>query len=187
MTIYSVLRAEDVGLDTLAELLLIKLGANISTPATSFGFFTARHVAEAVRGLTLTTECDLQEPVPPLAKAILYKQCRRLADGLGGEIAFSFELTGLYDELLAGAQLVLQPLAPHPAKTPSPRRGAKTKRKFNGIFQQGGDRAEDEFDLMSDLDRAEALWRYEIKVLGGEIPRASQPAPAQMSAVRAQA
>ena len=38
---------------------------------------------------------------------------------------------------------------------------------------------------MSELDHAKRLRAFEVDVLGGDIPRAEQPTPAQMSAVKA--
>ena len=89
------------GLTWLPERFLRALGAGPDEPIQSLADCTAKGIAEIIRNLTGgATGEDLNTPAPLLAKSRLFKTSRSLAEGLGGEIAYSFTLTGLHDEPL---------------------------------------------------------------------------------------
>lgn len=167
----------------MVESLIVKLGAIRTSHASDFAFFVARQVAEVVRGLAIATEGEQRDLASPLHKSILFNRCQKLAEMPAGDVAFSFTVTDLYDGPLNSARSSLQLLAPLQPRPRSPER-TKTRRKFNGIFQQGGEGGDDEFDVMNEFDHAKRLRAFEVNVFGGEIPRAEQPTPAQMSAVK---
>ena len=57
-------------------------------------------------------------------------------------------------------------------------------RKFEGVTQQGGEGAENEFVLMSQAECKDLIRNYEEKTLKARIPRGEKPSDAQLSAVR---
>ena len=102
-------------------------------------------------------------------------------------MSHSFQLTGLFDEPLAsGTPALLPPQDASRRRTSrsrSPRRGTTKTRKYSGVFQQGGEGADDEFALPSRVAHAELLRNYE-EANGSDIDRAARPSITQLSAIR---
>ena len=101
----------------------------------------------------------------------LFAQCRWFAEQVGGEVVYTFTLSGLHDE-------PVQAPAPPPqpdsrsyhrrsrSRSRTPKRPSAVRRKFNIVLQQGGEGGEDEFVLLSKQTSADIVKAYE---------RASEP------------
>ena len=75
--------------DILTTFIRDGLGAEPDDmPESDFAYLTAKGVSTIVRAMT----------VSPIIKGKLFAQCRWLAAELGGEVAYTFTLSGLHDE-----------------------------------------------------------------------------------------
>ena len=154
-----------------------------------FDLLTAPLVAEVVRNLTIPDgESVLPKTVAPLTKAKIFSGCARIATTRGGAVAWSFGASGLHDERLAQPE----PAQPVEARTrtrkavraKSPAKPPVRKRKFDGVLQQGGEGADDEFVVMSKETHRRILKEYE-RWAGAAIPKAERPSVTQLSAFHA--
>ena len=131
----------------------------------------------------------------PLIRGKLFAQFKYVAHYLGGTISHSFHIRGLYGEPLEPQIVESRSSNYEPPRdrsrtkrsrtrhrSRSPKR-KNTKKKYEGVTQQGGVGADDEFEMLSEEQYADILDKYEL-VLGGKIPKKERPSNVQLSAVR---
>ena len=141
------------------------------------------------------TQDPIDNPCSPMIKAKLYEACRGGARKLGGQVATSFASVGLHGEALAvpqpaaytppapdtSAQMQALTAAIAAALAQKGTRKAKPSYKFDGVLQQGGDGADDEFDLLSEEVFDQLLRDHEVQI-GDNIPLEEEPKRKQLSA-----
>lgn len=154
-----------------------------TSPLSDFSLFPARGVAAILRSLT-----SAGEPASLVVQSNLFAQCQWLADHLGSNIAYTFARTGLQGEDMQG------PPQPPPeesrgthtrSRSRTPTRSTRQKRNSSGFLKQGGDGAEDRFEMLSKMDAAAIFRNYKQNILGGKIPKGERPSVTQLSSVKA--
>ena len=166
----------------IEEFLEELTGEPLTSTVEDLSCLTAKGIAAVINALK----------TKPVIKGKLFAQCRWLAEHLGGEVAYTFTLSGLHGEPIAA------PPPPSPAlsvggrrysrsrsRTRTPKEPSRIMMKFNGVTQQGGQGADNEFEVMSEAYCCDLIREYEDNVLGGKIPEHEKPSPTQLSAIRA--
>ena len=187
------------------ECLMKALGFDpVHAVVSEFDVLTASSVGPVIRALAVDGYSGVATPLTPVLKARLWRACCDLAADRGNFVASSYKVTGLHgedlrsypqqdasictqappsdeltDRIASQISLALQKALPDRGPTS----GAPKKRKYEGITQQGGEGADDEFTVLGREQHRTLIRNYEER-RGSELPRAERPSVYQLSAVR---